>query len=405
MGKETGSLRSLRDANRRRVIEALGQRGVASRADLARATGLSRSTVSSVVADLQRAGLVSERDAPEGAPTEAGVGRPPVMIALDRSAGGVVGIDFGHSHVAVAVADLSHTVLAELWRDIDVDHAATDGLDTAVALVNEALEAAGIPEDRVLGVGMGLPGPIHVPGGTVGSTSILPGWVGVDAGAVLSERLGLSVRVENDANLGALAELVFGAGRGLSDFVYIKVSSGIGAGFVIGGRLHRGVGGTAGEIGHTQFREGGDVCRCGNRGCLETAAAAGPITASVSAGRGEAVNVARVIELADAGDLLAQRVLADAGREIGVAVANLCNLLNPERVIVGGELSAAGDVLLAPIVQSLRRHAIPTAAADVDVVAGGLGKRAEVMGALAVVLREPQHELASTVAEAVGDRV
>jgi predicted NBD/HSP70 family sugar kinase len=404
MGTERGSLRSLRDANRRRVIEALGQRGVASRADLARATGLSRSTVSSVVADLQRAGLVAERPATDGTPQEVGVGRPPVLISLDRSAGGVVGIDFGHSHVAVAVADLSHTVLAERWEQLDIDHAATDGLDAAVRLVEQALADADLPEDRVLGVGMGLPGPIHIPGGTVGSTSILPGWVGVDARAVMSERLGMPVRVENDANLGALAELVFGAGRGLSDFVYIKVSSGIGAGFVVGGRLHRGVGGTAGEIGHTQFSDSGFVCRCGNRGCLETTSAAGPITTAVSAARGERVTVAQVIELARAGDALAQRILADAGRHIGVAVANLCNLLNPQRVIVGGELSAASDVLLAPIVDSLRRHAIPSAAADVDVVAGQFGKRAEVMGALAVVLREPRHELASTVAEAVGER-
>src|SRR3954470_17085270 len=270
MGTERGSLRSLRDANRRRVIEALGQRGVASRADLARATGLSRSTVSSVVADLQRAGLVAERPAADGTAQETGVGRPPVMISLDRSAGGVVGIDFGHSHLAVEVADLSHPVLSEVWHELDVEHAAHDGLDAAVDLVHRALAEAAIPEERVLGVGMGLPGPIHEPGGTVGSTSILPGWVGVDARAVMSERLGLPVRVENDANLGALAELVFGAGRGLSDFVYIKVSSGIGAGFVIDGRLHRGAGATAGEIGHTQFREGGDVCRCGNAGCLET---------------------------------------------------------------------------------------------------------------------------------------
>src|SRR3954463_11284481 len=153
MGTDKGSLRSLRDANRRRVIEALGQRGVASRADLARATGLSRSTVSTVVADLQRAGLVSERA--DSAVHEAGVGRPPVLIALDRSAGGVVGIDFGHSHVAVAVADLSHTVLAEMWQGIGAGHASTDGLDTAVRLVHEAFSEAGIPADRVLGVGMG----------------------------------------------------------------------------------------------------------------------------------------------------------------------------------------------------------------------------------------------------------
>jgi predicted NBD/HSP70 family sugar kinase len=399
MGNPTGALRSLRDQNRRRVIEALGHRGVASRADLARATGLSRSTVSTVVADLQRAGLVTEREVGDA---DSGVGRPPVMLALDRSAGAVAGVDFGHSHVAVALADLSHTVVAELWRELDVDHAARDGLDAAAELFEQAVADAGVDPDRVLGVGMGLPGPIHLPGNTVGSMSILPGWVGVDGRQELSERLGLPVRVENDANLGALAELVFGAGRGLTDFAYIKVSSGIGAGFVVGGRLHRGAGGTAGEIGHTGFNGTGAVCRCGNRGCLETTAAAGPVVAAVSAGRGESMTVNRVIELADTGDALAQRVLADAGREIGVAVANLCNLLNPERVIVGGDLSAAGDVLLGPIVQSLRRHAIPTAAQDVDVVAGQLGRRAEVMGALAVVLRDPEHALASTVADAVG---
>src|SRR3954471_13095135 len=197
MGTERGSLRSLRDANRRRVIEALGQRGVASRADLARATGLSRSTVSSVVADLQRAGLVTERPAADGSASESGVGRPPVMIALDRSAGAVAGVDFGHSHVAVALADLSHTVIAELWRELDVDHAARDGLDAAADLFEQATHEAAIEPTSVLGVGMGVPGPIHLPNHTIGSTSILPGWVGVDAGRELSERLGLPVRVEN----------------------------------------------------------------------------------------------------------------------------------------------------------------------------------------------------------------
>jgi predicted NBD/HSP70 family sugar kinase len=373
---------------------------VASRAELARATGLSRSTVGSVVADLQRAGLVTEREAEDGAQS---VGRPPVLIALDRSAGAVLGLDFGHSHVAVAVADLSHTVLAEEWRDLDVDHSASEGLDLSAELVDRVLAAAGLGRDRVLGVGMGLPGPIHGETGEVGSTSILPGWVGVDAAREMSERLGIAVTVENDANLGALAELVFGAGRGISDFAYIKVSSGIGAGFVVNGHLHRGAGGTAGEIGHTLFRSDGEVCRCGNRGCLETVAASGPVVAGVSAGRGESLTVADVIALVERGDAIAQRVIADAGRQIGLAVASLCNLLNPSRVIVGGELSAAGDVLLGPLVQSLHRHAIPTAAADVDVVAGQLGKRAEVMGALAVVLREPKHAIAGTVAEAVGE--
>ena len=145
---------------------------------------------------------------------------------------------------------------------------------------------------------MGLPGPISVAAQTVGSTSILPGWVGVNAMEEMERRLGISVSVENDANLGALAELVWGAGRGADDVAYIKASSGIGAGLVLGGRLHRGIGGTAGEIGHTHFREEGVVCRCGNRGCLETIARTDFIVSSVAAGRGRALTIGDVIELA-----------------------------------------------------------------------------------------------------------
>jgi predicted NBD/HSP70 family sugar kinase len=384
------------------VIEALGQHGVASRADIARATGLSRTTVSSLVGDLKGAGLLVERPA-EGDGHDQSVGRPPVLLSFDRSAGAVVGIDFGHSHIGVVVGDLSHTVLAELWRDVDVDSSASHGLDIATELVESALEEAGIDRERVLGVGMGIPGPITSSSGTVGSTSILPGWVGVDAASAMHERLGMVVRVENDANLGALAELVWGAGRGAQDFVFVSVRSGIGGALVIDGRLYRGSGGTAGELGHTLFRENGEVCRCGNRGCLETVAGTSAVAGAFNAVRGEQIEVHELIERAHAGDSLAQRVIADAGRSIGVSVGNLCNVFNPERVIIGGDLSAAGDVLLAPIAESISRYAIPSAA-EVDVVAGQLGRRAEVMGALALILHEPEHALFSRVVEAAGAR-
>jgi predicted NBD/HSP70 family sugar kinase len=398
-----GGLRSLRDANQRRVIEALGQRGVASRADIARATGLSRTTVSSLVGDLKGAGLLVERAA-EGDGQDQSVGRPPVLLSFDRSAGAVVGIDFGHSHIGVVVGDLSHTVLAELWRDVDVDSSASHGLDIATELVESALEEAEVDRERVLGVGMGIPGPITSGNGTVGSTSILPGWVGVDAASAMRERLGMVVRVENDANLGALAELVWGAGRGAQHFIFVSVRSGIGGALVVEGRLYRGSGGTAGELGHTLFRENGEVCRCGNRGCLETVAGTSAVAGAFNAVRGEAIEVFELIERAHAGDSLAQRVIADAGRSIGVSVGNLCNVFNPERVIIGGDLSAAGDVLLAPIAESISRYAIPSAAAQVDVVAGQLGRRAEVMGALALILHEPEHALFSRVVEAAGAR-
>jgi predicted NBD/HSP70 family sugar kinase len=379
-------LASLREGNRKQVIAALRERGVASRAELARITGLSRSTVSTIVSDLLERGLVGERDGqPEGS-TQAG--RPPVMVSLNSSAGLALGIDFGHRHLRVAVSDLSHTVLAETWRELDVDHSASDGLDAAVEFVDEVLDEAGVDRGRVIGVGMGLPAPIDRTTGAVQAASIFPGWVGVDAAAEASARLGMPVEVENDANLGALAELVWGAGRGKSEFAYIKASSGIGAGLISGGRIQHGVGGTAGEIGHTVIAEGGPVCRCGNRGCLETLASLRAIAELLSESRGERISSRRLLELSEGGDAAAQRLIGDAGRAIGIAVANLCNLLNPQCVIVGGDLSIAGETLLVPMREAVRRNAIPSASEDLEIVPGVLGERAELLGALALVMQE-----------------
>lgn len=379
---------SLREGNRKRVIDALRERGVASRAELARITGLSRSTISTIVGDLLASGLAGERDGQPAGETHAG--RPPVMISLNSSAGLALGIDFGHRHLRVAVSDLSHTVLAEAWCEMDVDHSADHGLTTAAEFVAQVLAEADVERSRVLGVGMGLPAPIDRATGSVQASSILPGWVGVDAAAEASARLDLPVEVENDANLGALAELVWGAARGRSEVAYIKVSSGIGAGLVSNSRLQHGVGGTAGEIGHTLVSEGGPVCRCGNRGCLETLASSRAIADLLSASRREEISTRRLLELCAGGDAAAQRLIGDAGRAIGVAVANLCNIINPECVIVGGDLSATGEVLLGPMREVVRRNAIPSAVEDLEILAGVLGERAEMLGALALVMHESE---------------
>jgi predicted NBD/HSP70 family sugar kinase len=368
------------------VIDALRERGVASRADLARITGLSRSTVSTIVSELLDAGLAGERD---GQPPEAAhAGRPPVMVSLNRSAGVALGIDFGHRHLRVAVSDLSHEVLAEAWCELDVDHSCEQGLERAAEFVDRVLDEAGASRHQVIGTGMGLPAPIDRISGSVQESSILPGWVGVDAPGEASSRLGLAVEVENDANLGALAEYLWGAARGRSEVVYIKVASGIGAGLIVGGKLQHGVSGTAGEVGHMVLAEGGPVCRCGNRGCLESLASSRAIADLLAASRGEAVSVRQLLELSAAGDPAAQRLITDAGSAIGAAVASLCNILNPQSVIVGGDLAAAGDVLLEPIREVARRMAVPSAVADLELIPGVLGERAEMLGALALVMHE-----------------
>ncbi len=376
-----GSLEALRELNRLRVIDALRQRGTASRSEIARHTGLSRTTVTTLVNDLQARGLVVELPLAE----IHGRGRPPTLLRLDPSVGAVVGIHFDHHHLRVAVADLSSTVLAEQWEGLDVDRAAEEALDSAAELVEVVLAEAGIERERVVGVGVALAGPVSRDG-TVGSTVILPGWEGLNALDELTRRLDLQVAVDNDANLGALAEVSFGAGRGMSDVIYLMVSSGVGAGIVIDGRLNRGVTGLGGEIGHVRVRPDGAVCRCGNRGCLETVASTDAVLSLLRPTHGQELGLRGLAELLDTGDAAALRVVNDAGREIGRVVAGLCNVLSPAGVIVGGDLGVVAAPLMTGIREALDRYALPAVRAAIELRAGVLGERAEVLGALALVI-------------------
>ncbi|MDX6686712.1 MAG: hypothetical protein QOF86_2840 [Baekduia sp.] len=383
----SGPMASRIDA-RARVFGVLAETGAVSRADLARRTRLAASTVSAVVTELQAAGLVTEPAAGGGDPRPPGaVGRPPVLVALHRNAGVAIGLDFGKRHVRVVVSDLAHQVLAERHDELDADLPAAAAIAHAAALVDEVLSDANAEQADVAGVGMGLPGPVHGPTGELGDSTILPGWVGVRAADAMSDALGRTVEVENDANLGALSEWMWGAGRGAENMAYLKVSTGIGAGFIIGGRPYTGTSGTAGEIGHTVIDPTGPVCRCGNRGCLETLAGSAAMLAALRGRLGADVAVGDVIGYASDGHIECVRAIADAGTAIGTAVATLCNLFNPERIVVGGDLAAAGPLLIEPLREAVRRGAVRSAAEDVNVVEGTLGERAEVLGAVALVLR------------------
>ena len=369
---------------RARVVRVLAETGAASRAELARLTALAPSTISAIVGELEADGLVTEAGDQSA---QATLGRPPVLVALSRSAGVAVGIDFGKRHLRVALAALSHSILAERHEPLAADVPAAEVIPRAVALVDEVLDTAGSQRSDVAGVGMGLPGPVHAPTGELGDSTILPGWVGVRAVEAMTAALELPVEVDNDANLGALSESMWGAGRGAAQMAYLKVATGIGAGLIIDGRPYHGAGGTAGEIGHTVVDPGGSICRCGNRGCLETMAGVPPVLAALRDAYGNDLTIDEAIARARDGDAGCRRVIADAGRAIGSAVATLCNLFNPQRIVVGGDLGAAGELLLAPLRESLGLGAIRSAADDVEVVEGALGDRAEVLGAVALGLR------------------
>jgi predicted NBD/HSP70 family sugar kinase len=328
-------------------------------------------------------------DAASGAGQRRTAGRPATVVRLDHSAGAAVSIDVGARHVAVAVGDLGHQVLAEHWSSLPLGHRAQEGIELAVDLVRELLVKADVDVGSVIGVAMGLPAPIAQPYGMVASSNILPGWAGVHVAEEMSERLDLPVYVENDANLGALAESAWGAGAGFDQLAYIKAATGIGAGLVQDGHLFRGTTGTAGEIGHTTVAEDGPICRCGNRGCLELYAGGAALLAALRQSHPDVETLEQVVQLAEERHPACQRVLADAGRHIGVAIANLINLINPRRIVVGGELSGAGETLLEPMRGAVQRSAVRTAVEAVEIVPGVLGQRAEVLGGLALVLFEP----------------
>ena len=397
-----GSLEALRRLNRLRILHTLRSRGGASRADVARETGLSRTTVSTLVAALLEEGLVAERPDRKPAAPARGGGRPATVLTLNPAAGGVVGIDFGHDDVRVGVADLSCTLLTERRYKLDVDDEAREALDAAAEMANAAIAEAGLEPARIVGVGAALSAPVGSRSHTLAWPTIFPGWFGLDVEEELRRRLALPVHVGNDANLGALAEATFGAGRGLNDLVYVMLTSGVGAGLVLGGRLYEGGSGTAGELGHVVVEPGGLICRCGGRGCLETVAGAAAIVRPLRHSHGPDLTITDVIALAHGGDAGARRVIVDAGRAVGRALAGICVVLNPRLVIVGGDIASADDLLLDGIRESLQRDTSPLVEPP-PVVRSDLSERAEMLGAIALALTNTTGPLPPTLAAHDGD--
>jgi len=238
-------------------------------------------------------------------------------LCLAAAPGVVAGLDFGHSHLRAAVADLSGQVLAEEHRDLQVDNSPDDALAAAAYEFRRLLDRISTSVSDVTGVVMGLPSPVDRGTGRVVSNNILPGWINRAPAQELQERIRLPVVLDNDANLAALGEITYGSADGVRNLIYVKASTGIGTGLVFDGRLYRGETGTAGELGHVQIQPDGAICRCGNRGCLETLVSVPHVLASLQAVHREPLTIADVVRLAATGDVSARRVVTDAGRAIG----------------------------------------------------------------------------------------
>jgi predicted NBD/HSP70 family sugar kinase len=385
---------SLRDEGRARVLRALYRTGGTTRPQLQTLTGLSRATISSLVTDLIAEGLVGEDEAPRdgGGRTH---GRPAQTLSVLPHAAYAGAADIGHTHLHVMVCDLAGAVVWERRVENDTDAHPQRTLRLVARTVREGLEHSGIAAQQVLGLGVGIACPVHRSGDTLEASGIMPGWTGINPAAELSVLTGLPTRLLNDANAGAIGEWLYGAGQGVDDLVYVRLSDGIGAGVISGGRLMTGGGGLAGEIGHLQAAPDGLFCRCGNRGCLETVASPASIASLLSRSWGQHVDPGDLPSLLSSGRPAVQTAVQEAGEAVGRALATMVTLLDPQVVIIGGDFAWAHEILLDPIRRGVERYAMPVRRRRVRVVAGELGAAAEVLGAAGILLNTAPDMLAA----------
>jgi predicted NBD/HSP70 family sugar kinase len=375
---------NLRRLGRVRVLEALSQNRSLSRAELVQQTGLARASVGSVIFDLIRAGLVEET-ADEAAPAIR-TGRPPQLLSLVPTAAYALGVDVGHDHVRAVLTNLIGNPCWDHSQRLAVDHDPERALGTATELIRQAIGESGVAREKILGAGFGIACPVDASSGDLAAEGIMPGWVGIRPADELAERTGFAVRIINDANAGVLAEQRFGAARESADVVYLRLSSGIGAGVICGGRMLTGSNGVAGELGHVTVEPGGAVCRCGNRGCLETVASPEALAALLARSWGRPVSDTDLAGLLRDGDRGTLRAVEDAGDAVGRVLAPAVQLLNPELIVIGGDLASVGEALFEPMRRALARGTMSSHTRRLRIVPSALGDSAGVLGAAALIL-------------------
>lgn len=387
----------VRKLNTSLILDCLRTRGPLSRARLSAVTGLNRSTVSSLVNDLLEEHLVREIGL-----EPAGRGRPGMLLELSPDGGCAVGVEIGVDFISVVLTDF---VAQILWRQ-RISSDPEDGQDVIVeraeAIVRAALEIGKDRGLRSLGIGVGVPGLVDVQQGSLVFAPNLH-WRDVPLRQMWTQRFNLSVFVENEANAAALGEYYFGVARDVQSLIYLSAGVGLGGGIIIKGKLFRGSGGYAGEVGHMTMDPNGKPCGCGKRGCWETVVGPRAIVRQVREALEtnaesqirtlvqddlESIDVDVVVRAAQAGDHVARKALEEVGVQLGIGIANLVNAFNPEMVVLGGALSLASTFLLPVIEETARKHALAQPYDIVKVAASAHGADACVVGAVALVLDE-----------------
>lgn len=364
------------------LLQLLRDETPRTRAELAKLTGLARSTVGARVDALLATGLL----APSGEAASTG-GRPPVRFAFNPEARVVIGADLGATHGRVALTDLSGRPLHEVGEELDITDGPEVVLDWLVATTQRLLDDTGRDASDLVGIGIGLPGPVEHSTGRPMRPPIMPGWDGYDVPSRVRRSFDVPVLVDNDVNIMALGEHAT-AHPDVEHLLFVKVATGIGAGIISGGRLHRGAVGAAGDLGHVAAPHAPEVlCSCGNVGCLEAVASGPAISKSLKQIDIIAENNADIVALVRGGSVPAAHAVRQAGRTIGEVLATCVSLLNPEVIVIGGSLVQAGESLIAGVREVVYGRSLPLATGGLQIVVASTGVQAAVIGAATMVIQ------------------
>jgi len=376
--------------------------GGIARAELAHQLGLSRAAVTTIVNDLIASGTIRESANKTGTS-----GRPRTLLEITPTAGYIAGVDMGAKHLCIAIANFGAQVINEKEIPFDISEKPLNCIEKSDELLRELLSESKLELKQLEAIGFGVPGPISSDMGMVIAPPIMPGWDKFPIRKTLEDLWGVPVSVNNDAELGALGEWAYGAGRDANDLAYIKVGTGIGAGLLIDGRIYRGSTGSAGEIGHLTIDTDGPICTCGNRGCLEALSGGDAIARQareavkqktytrLSAISLDEISAKSVGKSAQRGDLVSQKIMEKAGKNLGIALAGLVNIFNPDMIVVGGGVAQIGDLFLEPIRKTIKERSLPAATTNLRVSAALLGKRSSSTGAIVQALSVALHTLAT----------
>lgn len=389
---------SLRRRNRSVVFLALRNRGPVSRSDLAELTGLNAATVGRVIEELMGAGLVRE----VGFGRSSG-GRRPIRLEVDSSARHVVAVDLQRSTVTAALTNLGAEILYQTATDMPPQHP-DEAVAAVLAMISDVLDHCDQEQRRrIMGIGIASPGPVTYRARALHGAPERAVFSNLALADLVSRHFGIPAFVDAKEKCCALAELWFGAGRRFTDFVFVGVAAGIGAGLVLDGELYRGSSGLAGEIGHACVEPHGLPCWCGNTGCLETVASLPSLIARVRPAleggeaallqeavrrHGGELDLGAILEAADLGDPFCQRSLAEVAEYLGLAIVNLVNTFDPQAVILGRQMALAGNRLLDPIRALVAERSIEPLREQVQILPADLILNGTMVGAVTLVLQE-----------------